>query len=567
MSAPLATRSVQILQKTYQLPLLQGDTIQAIQNRIKTRQSQIRQGTVTRSRMQGLLKQTQKLSAQERIDLLNAQVQDYRTLIQVVTSHKKAYQGFLLELAVEVRQVFAKKCQQIQRDEQDRAKDEAYAHERNNPALVVNFRQEKRELLEELVLLDKATSLMLKKIDLICQGLDRIANDKALQENLVLGLAQDLEVYKRSISRRQRAQERREDTRKFADMALNFEDYMRQYLGPFQQLIDQTAVTDQGMGRTVAEIGRLAEEVLGSTANLANLEDLLKLEVVSAEIQDHLGLALERAALEQNWAGGGLGLISDQELDATSVTAAIAQIQGHLTTELDRLQASYLAEEMEQQRQAALEAERMRQEQGERRRKEQERRRKAEEAQRKAEEERRRQEAERWNIDAVPLQSEKGVNYRRLRDLLKAGQWKEADQETYQQMLEATNRTSERWFREEDLLYFPCADLKTIDQLWVRASQGRYGFSVQKEIYVNCGAKLDGTYPDGTVLQKYGEKVGWWSYWLGYWAMVGGSTFVSGQLPFLVYQATSPWLRWGGLRVVRWRRFSSLASRLVNCSR
>ncbi|MGA1625186.1 MAG: hypothetical protein ACO4AJ_06085, partial [Prochlorothrix sp.] len=188
------------------------------------------------------------------------------------------------------------------------------------------------------------------------------------QENLVLGLANDLEVYKRSTSRRQRAQQRREDTRQFADMALNFEEYMRQYLGPFQQLIDQTAVTDRGMGRTVSEISQLAEEVLGATANLASLDELLKFEVVSAEIQDHLGLALERAAMERNWAGGGLGLISDQELDATSVEAAISQIQGYLQTELDRLQASYLAEELERQQQAALEAERQRQEQAERRR-------------------------------------------------------------------------------------------------------------------------------------------------------------------------------------------------------
>jgi len=202
MPAPLATRPVQILQKTYQLPLLEGGTLQELQTRIKVRQDRIRSGVITRSRLKGLLKQTQELSAQQRLDLLNAQIKDYRALIQLVTSHKEAYQRFLLQLAAEVRQVFAQKCQQIQRDEQERAKDEAYARQRNNPALVANLRQEKRELLAELVLLDKVAGLMLKKIDLICQGLDRIAADKGLQENLVLGLANDLELYSRSISRR-----------------------------------------------------------------------------------------------------------------------------------------------------------------------------------------------------------------------------------------------------------------------------------------------------------------------------------------------------------------------------
>jgi hypothetical protein len=121
---------------------------------------------------------------------------------------------------------------------------------------------------------------------------------------------------------------------------------MRRYFGPFQELINQTAQIDSGMGRTVQEISTLAEEVVGATANLVNLEELLQLEVVSAEIQDHLGLALERAALERDWAGGGLGLISDSDLDQTSVDRAISQIQGYLDSELGKLQQRFPAGEI-----------------------------------------------------------------------------------------------------------------------------------------------------------------------------------------------------------------------------
>ena len=138
-----------------------------------------------------------------------------------------------------------------------------------------------------------------------------------------------------------------------------------------------------------------------------------------------------------------------------------------------------------------------------------------------------------WNVDAVLLKSEKGVDYTRLRDLLKAGQWKEADQETYKRMLEATGRTKEGWFRSEDLLNFPCPDLKTIDRLWVQASQGRYGFSVQRSIYVKCGGKLDGNYPGYTIWIKFGEEVGWRvnNSWVSYGDLDWGSTGVPGHLP------------------------------------
>jgi hypothetical protein len=107
------------------------------------------------------------------------------------------------------------------------------------------------------------------------------------------------------------------------------------------------------------------------------------------------------------------------------------------------------------------------------------------------------------------LSSEKGIDYTRLRDLLKAGQWREADQETADQMLNAMGK--ENWWKVErdDLLNFPCADLTTIDQLWVTYSKEKWGLSVQKQIYVACGAKLDAKYPGDKIWLKFCMCVGW----------------------------------------------------------
>jgi hypothetical protein len=91
-------------------------------------------------------------------------------------------------------------------------------------------------------------------------------------------------------------------------------------------------------------------------------------------------------------------------------------------------------------------------------------------------------------IDAVPLKSEKGIDYRNLRDLLKAGKWEEADEETLQVMLQITNRKSAGCLDADSLEQFPYKDLRTIDQLWVNASKGYFGFSVQKNIWEECGS-------------------------------------------------------------------------------
>ena len=53
------------------------------------------------------------------------------------------------------------------------------------------------------------------------------------------------------------------------------------------------------------------------------------------------------------------------------------------------------------------------------------------------------------------LSSEKGVDYRKLRDLLKAGKWKEVDLETDRRMLEAVGRKENDYISKEELLNFP----------------------------------------------------------------------------------------------------------------
>lgn len=99
--------------------------------------------------------------------------------------------------------------------------------------------------------------------------------------------------------------------------------------------------------------------------------------------------------------------------------------------------------------------------------------------------------------------------YKRLLDLLKAEQWHEADNETYRLMITTVGKEEGQWFDIKDLLNFPCEDLKTIDGLWVKYSQSKFGFSVQKQIYAECGAKLDGKYPGDKIWLEFCDRVGW----------------------------------------------------------
>jgi uncharacterized caspase-like protein len=130
----------------------------------------------------------------------------------------------------------------------------------------------------------------------------------------------------------------------------------------------------------------------------------------------------------------------------------------------------------------------------------------------------------------VPLKSDRGVDYTKLRDLLATGQWKEADEETANKMLQVAERTSEGWLSEEDIDRFPCEDLRTIDQLWVKYSNGRFGFSVQKRIYESLGGTRE---YDEKIWDAFGDRVGWRvnSNWLDYRDLKFNTKVPEGHLP------------------------------------
>lgn len=98
--------------------------------------------------------------------------------------------------------------------------------------------------------------------------------------------------------------------------------------------------------------------------------------------------------------------------------------------------------------------------------------------------------------------------YQKLEKYLSKGQWKEADNETYRLMITAVGKKEGQWFEPEELLNFPCEVLKAIDGLWVEYSDGHFGFSVQKEIYLECGGILDGQYHD-EAWGKFCHTNGW----------------------------------------------------------
>ncbi len=122
-------------------------------------------------------------------------------------------------------------------------------------------------------------------------------------------------------------------------------------------------------------------------------------------------------------------------------------------------------------------------------------------------------------------------DYDRLRNLLAAGKWQEADKETAALMLKASGR--EGWLRVADIETFPDRELRIIDQLWKEYSSDRFGLSVQKRIWQKV---VDTHKTDWKAWCCFGDTIGWRvkGNWLAHSSLNFTPQAPVGELPALV---------------------------------
>lgn len=116
----------------------------------------------------------------------------------------------------------------------------------------------------------------------------------------------------------------------------------------------------------------------------------------------------------------------------------------------------------------------------------------------------------------VPLLSEAGVDYKPLQRLLAAHSFLEGDRLTLQKMCElsGTAAIKRKWLYFSEIESLPITDLQTINQLWLVHSEGKFGFSVQRQLWLSVGKNWETLWPkikwkSGKTWTRYPEGFIW----------------------------------------------------------
>lgn len=123
-----------------------------------------------------------------------------------------------------------------------------------------------------------------------------------------------------------------------------------------------------------------------------------------------------------------------------------------------------------------------------------------------------------WGIFKVVNKS--NITYANLEKTLEQGNWQEADLLTAELMINLGDKDNSNWLDFNEINNFSCLDINKIDLLWQHYSNEKFGFDIQKTIYLETGNKL-GQYSEETYT-KFGKKIGWFknNKWLNYESIV-----------------------------------------------
>jgi serine/threonine protein kinase len=155
------------------------------------------------------------------------------------------------------------------------------------------------------------------------------------------------------------------------------------------------------------------------------------------------------------------------------------------------------------------------------------------------------------NQGISPLESDQSkanlINLERLTKFLTCQDWQKADEETAELLCQLAQKQIGRYLFNSDIAKLPCEGLILIDQLWVKLSNGHFGFSVQKQIYQEV--KEDYT--------LFCDRIGWVAY-RPHSETVGLSFSLKAPKGHL------PSRRWVG-GYAWWRHAQILVQKLIEC--
>ncbi|MBP7263776.1 MAG: hypothetical protein KBB32_06340 [Spirochaetia bacterium] len=266
-------------------------------------------------------KKTQALEPECRLELMNDLVGHYDELLAYLRSRIGDCRRVFEDMGAGVRASFEKRVRELEVMELRRAGlvSELTARGKGNDTSMLDAERDRIRLLTRN--LAEASLLIIRKLRHALEALEVLASDGNSQRDTLEALRADVGMYRKVWEFSRDMNTLQHDIDSLTKTALNFDNLLRDNLGPLGVLVDEIAKVDSRVAESLAEIQALSERLNNNQALSpgtiplgGNILDVLTGARVRA---DQLGAILERLGSDEDapFDGFELELAGDGTLD------------------------------------------------------------------------------------------------------------------------------------------------------------------------------------------------------------------------------------------------------------
>lgn len=487
--------------------LLNNHNFSEIQENIKNHQQIIQEGKKYRRELFGLMRQAENIGFLERFEEVKVLMKDYDDFLKIIEQYQVNYQKFTEGLITNLQKELREEGNILREKETKR---QAMEQKFQTDNLVNDLKNKaKKQILKFIFRLGLTSFSLLQKLEVLGHGLSKLAEIIEAKKTILQQIKQKINEYEEFYHFQKELNHTEAQIIDKLKNTVNFEQDLNPLIASLQSLTNQLINLDEKLALIIQEITKLkqdfalieSENFLYIKAEVIDLR-LIQLLITNQNYQQKLLSALKQSPQQQlNF--DELNLIQE----FPDLTTPLQQWQDYINNYLQqKLKNLSIKEQRENQNHNHNQKLMVKLDQ------------------------------ENSNTSVNNLEKITEINYTNLEKLLKQNQWKEADYETYKLMIQSLNKKEGDHIYQDDFKNFPCADFQIIDQLWMQYSQGRFGFTIQAEIWLNCGGKS--AIYDDQIAQKFGERVGWKrrNSWLNYNDLIFDLNAPSGHLPLIRVQ-------------------------------
>ena len=317
-----------LLGRLYTFPEIKDGRFESLQSEIRDMRDRIQDGSEEK-RFLGIFRKQPSMDAGERIRLMEELVNRYDEMIASLKEKIGACTATFNDVGDGIQEHFKGKLGELESMERKRLDLLAEATAKGQTAMAAGIETEERRVRGLVLNLTRASVLMIRKLRHALAALETLVDEEATQRKVLDSLKGDVSLYRRTYEFTRDLDEMERDITAMTRLALEFDNVLRDNLGPLGVLIDEVTKVDARVAESLVEIERLS----------AQIEADHDAGAFAAGFDDRILGALTRSRLRSDALESIISAMSDPSRDLGEVEFAV-DVSGPETLDFRALAAN-----------------------------------------------------------------------------------------------------------------------------------------------------------------------------------------------------------------------------------